>query len=144
MRLSTKGRYATRAMFDLAMHYGEGPVQLHHILDRQEISIDYLTHLFMKLKEAGLIESARGPNGGYYLAKPPSEIRVGDIVEVTEGPLAPTHCLLKGGDCHRADGCITRLLWEKLGSRISQFLNSVSLADLCREAARDCCPHGSE
>ncbi len=141
MRLSTRGRYATRAMFELAMHYQEGPVQLHQILDRQEISMDYLTHLFKRLRDAGLIQSVRGPRGGYFLAKPPGEIKIGDIVEITEGTLSPADCVAEE-ECHRADGCIARLVWQRLGDKISQFLNSITLEDLCSEAGLDCSGKG--
>jgi Rrf2 family protein len=121
-------------MFDLAMHYGEGPVPLVDILKRQEISLDYIRHLFLELKKVGLVKSERGPNGGYSLARKPSEIKVGEIIRAVEGPLAPVDCVIDIRKCHRVDGCITRLLWKKLGEKITEFLDSITLEDLCREA----------
>ncbi len=137
MRLSTKGQYGVRAMFDLASHSQDGPVPLRQISEREEISLNYLEQLFLKLRKAGLVESVRGPGGGYLLRKRPKEIRISDIIRAVEESLAPISCIesKKKPKCHRIDVCIPRLLWKRLGERITQFLDSNTLADLCEEAA---------
>jgi len=138
MRLSTKGQYGVRAMFDLASHFKNSPVPLKQISEREEISLSYLEQLFLKLKRAGLVESVRGPGGGYLLKKRPKEIRISDIVKAVEESLAPISCIepQKNPKCHRISTCIPRLLWKKLGERILEFLDSTTLADLCEEAKR--------
>ena len=132
MRLSTKGQYGVRAMFDLASHSQNGPVPLKQISEREEISLSYLEQLFLKLKRAGLVESVRGPGGGYLLRKRPKEIRVSDIVKAVEEPLALISCIesQKNPKCHRINTCIPRLLWKRLGEKILEFLDSTTLADL--------------
>ncbi|MBU4309982.1 Rrf2 family transcriptional regulator, partial [bacterium] len=138
MRLSTKGQYGVRAMFDLASHFKDNPVPLRQISEREGISIDYLEQLFLKLKKAGLVESVRGPGGGYLLKKRPKEIRISDIVKAVEESLAPISCIEphKNPKCHRIDVCIPRLLWKKLGERILEFLDSTTLADLLQTQKR--------
>lgn len=135
MRLSTLGRYALRAMVDLAMQDSQSPTLRKEIAERQEISSNYLAQLFLKLRRAGLIRSILGPGGGYVLAKSPSEISAGDVLRAVEEPLAPVYCVddALGSPCHRADGCPTRVLWKKLGEQIAQTLDSTSLADLCEQ-----------
>ena len=136
MRLSTLGRYALRAMVDLAKQDNQSPTLRREIADRQEISSNYLAQLFLKLRRAGLIRSILGPGGGYVLAKSPSEISAGDVLRAVEEPLAPVYCVdeKKGAPCHRADGCPTRVLWKKLGEQIVRTLDSTTLADLCEHS----------
>ena len=138
MRLSTKGQYGVRAMFDLASHSRDNPIPLRQISEREGISIDYLEQLFLKLKRAGLVESVRGPGGGYLLRKRPKEIRVSDIVKAVEEPLALISCIesQKNPKCHRMNTCIPRLLWKKLGEKILEFLDSMTLADLLQTQKR--------
>jgi Rrf2 family protein len=111
VRLSTRGRYALRAMIDLALHTN-GPVLRSDIAKRQEISADYIEQLFVKLRRAELIESVRGPGGGYTLAKSADQIRAGDIIRTVEGPIALVHCVAPQQKvaCHRVDSCVTHLL----------------------------------
>ena len=136
MRLSTRGRYALRAMIDLALHANEGPVLRSDIAERQEVSADYIEQLFVKLRRAGFIESVRGPGGGYILAQGADQIKVGDIIRTVEGPIALVHCVAPQQEaaCHRADNCVTHLLWKRLSDRVAEVLDSVTLKDLCDQA----------
>jgi Rrf2 family protein len=136
MRLSTVGRYALRAMVDLAMHDGQAPVLRKEIAERQEISGNYLAQLFLKLRRAGLVQSVLGPGGGYVLAKSPSEISAGDVLRAVQETLAPVYCVddEREESCHRADGCPTRGLWIKLGQQITETLDSTTLEDLCNQS----------
>ncbi len=136
MRLSTRGRYALRAMIDLALHADEGPVLRRDIAERQEISAHYIVQLFVKLRRAGLIESVRGPGGGYILAQSADQIRAGDIIRTVEGPIALVHCVAPQQEtaCHRVDNCVTHLLWKRLSDKVAEVLDSVTLKDLCDQA----------
>ena len=139
MRLSTKGQYGVRAMFDLASHFKNSPVPLRQISKREGISINYLEQLFLKLKKAGLVESVRGPGGGYLLKKEPKEIRISDIARAVEESLAPISCVEseKTSKCRRIESCIPRLLWKELGEKILGFLDSMTLADLLQTRKRE-------
>jgi len=136
MKLSTKARYALRAMVDLAAHSAHQPVSRKHIADRQDISPHYLEQLFAKLRDAGLIEAVRGPGGGYRLARRPDEITAGEVVRAVEDVLSPVACLLADPDlqCERAPSCPTQRVWKELGERASQYLDSVTVGDLCEDA----------
>jgi len=136
MRLSTKGRYGVRAMFDLAMHSGDGAIALKSVAEREHISEKYLEHLFASLKKAGLIHSVRGAQGGYRLARPPEEITIGDIVRVLEGPVSPTECVVEDGSverCERASECVMRSVWCKVKKQIDEVLDGFTLAQICEE-----------
>ena len=138
IRISTRGRYALRAMVDLALHADEGPVLRQDIAGRQEISADYVAQLFRRLHAAGLVEGVKGPGGGYRLARGAATIRAGDVVRAVEGPVAVVHCTLPGPgnepSCNRVDRCVTHLLWKRLSAVMSEFLDAVTLKDLCDEA----------
>jgi len=136
VRLSTRGRYALRAMIDLALHTDGEPVLRSDIAERQEISTDYIEQLFVKLRKAGFIESVKGPGGGYILAKSPDQIRAGDIIRTVEGPIALVHCVAPQQEtaCHRIDSCVTHLLWKRLSDKVAEVLDSVTLKDLCDQA----------
>jgi len=129
MRLTTKGRFAVTAMLDLALHGSEGPVTLAGISERQKISLSYLEQLFGKLRRRKLVESVRGPGGGYHLAHESSRITVADIVRAVEEPLDSTQC---GGreNCHDNHRCMTHELWEELNNTVYGFLAGVTLAQL--------------
>lgn len=137
MKLSTKGRYGVAAMYDLALHYGQGPISLKSVAQRQGISEHYLEQLMGTLRKAGYVKSIRGAQGGYSLTKEPGQITVGDIICIMEGPIAPVDCLLSkdaGHDyCQRAGICVTRGVWAKVRDSINQVLDSITLADLCQE-----------
>lgn len=132
MKLSTKGRYGLKAMFDLAIHYGDGPIPLKSIAERQVISENYLEQLIAGLRKAGLVNSVRGAQGGYMLAFKPSEITVGHIIRVLEGPLGPTDCVLEGEtvSCEKSDFCVTRNVWEKIRLSISEVIDSITLQNM--------------
>jgi len=136
MRLSTRGRYAVRAMIDLALHTEQGPATREEIAARQEISADYLSHLLAKLVKAGLVNSVKGPGGGYLLAQNAAAITVGDIVRAVEEPLAPVSCVNAEVEevCPRANECVAHLFWEKLRDKITELLDSVTLEELCSQA----------
>lgn len=135
MRLSTKGQYAVRAMVNLACHAGDKPVTLRDISVEEGISLSYLEQLFVKLRKGKIVKSVRGPGGGYVLAKPSSSISVGEVIAVVEEPLNPVACLDDDAlACDRAKSCITQRVWRGLAVKIAEFLNSVSIEDLSREA----------
>ena len=136
MQISTRGRYAVRAMVDLGLHAGCGPVARGEIAARQGISADYIAHLFLRLQRVGLVRGVRGPGGGYLLGRDPADIRVGDIVRSAEGPIALVRCAGTGDEqsCSRIGCCVTSRLWHRLSGVVSEALDSVTLADLCTEA----------
>jgi len=141
MRISTRGRYALRALVDLAQHAGEGPVSRQDIAVRQEISTAYVAQLFRRLRAAGLVGGVKGPGGGYVLARDAATIRAGDVVRAVEGPIAAVDCTIPGlvPTCDRADCCVAHLLWRGLSDAMEEFLDSVTLADL-RDQARQLAP----
>jgi len=133
MRLSTKGRYAVMAMADLARRQdGAGrAVTLADIAARQEISLSYLEQLFARLRRKGLVQSARGPGGGYRLAGTPETTTIAEIVHAVDEPLRATRCASHGKGCMlKGERCLTHDLWDDLGRRIEDYLASVSLADV--------------
>jgi Rrf2 family iron-sulfur cluster assembly transcriptional regulator len=129
MRLTTKGRFAVTAMLDLALHATEGPVTLAGISERQKISLSYLEQLFGKLRRRNLVESVRGPGGGYYLARPAAELSIADIVRAVEEPIDATQC---GGreNCQENQRCMTHDLWQDLNATVYGFLSGVKLSHL--------------
>ncbi|MEJ5210874.1 MAG: Fe-S cluster assembly transcriptional regulator IscR [Burkholderiales bacterium] len=129
MRLTTKGRFAVTAMLDLALRDGNGPVTLAGISERQKISLSYLEQLFGKLRRHNLVDSVRGPGGGYTLAKATSAVSVADIIRAVDEPVDATQC---GGlgDCLEGERCMTHELWTNLNRHIYNYLESVTLADL--------------
>jgi len=138
VRLSTRGHYGLKAMFDLAWHHGEGPIPLKSVAERQHISEPYLEQLIAVLRRAALVKSVRGAQGGYVLARPPAEIRAGDVIRALEGPLAPLQCVDENhvARCDEADYCISRMVWVKVRDALAGVLASLSLADMCREAQK--------
>ena len=132
MKLSTKARYGTRAMLELAKSYGKKPLSIREIAKNQEISEKYLEHLLASLKAAGFIKSSRGTKGGYTLTKPPEEIRLSQIVQVLEGSVAPVDCVENEKACSRCGFCATRDVWALIKQSIDNVLYSITLADLAR------------
>jgi len=131
MKLSTKGRYAVMAMVDLAKHSQGKPVALNDIAQRQEISLSYLEQLFAKLRRGGLVVSARGPGGGYRLARGADDTRIADIILAVDEPIKATRCELgspKG--CTGHGRCVTHDLWEELSRQIHIFLSAVTVDDV--------------
>jgi Rrf2 family iron-sulfur cluster assembly transcriptional regulator len=129
MRLTTKGRFAVTAMIDLAMHHGSGPVTLAEISSRQKISLSYLEQLFGKLRRHHLVESVRGPGGGYRLASESGEVSVANIILAVDEPIDATQC---GGkeNCRDEQKCLTHDLWAALNDRIFDYLGGVTLRQL--------------
>jgi Rrf2 family transcriptional regulator, cysteine metabolism repressor len=138
IRISTRGRYALRAMLDVAQHSGDGPVPRQDIAERQDISADYVAQLFRQLQAAGLAEGVKGPGGGYRLAHEATRITVGEVIEAVEGPVAIVDCVLPIPEeepaCDRVDRCVTHLLWKQLSASIMDTLHSVTLQDLADQA----------
>lgn len=138
MHLSTRGHYGLLAMFDLAEHYGSGPISLKTVAERQNISDNYLEQLIAVLRKAGLVRSVRGAQGGYILARDPGSITVGDIIRAMEGPIAPVECVSEIGptECVQAESCITRLVWTRVRDKLAEVMDSISLADMLRDAEK--------
>lgn len=130
MELNTRGRYAVMAMADLAKHGEGGTVALSAVAQRQQISLDYLEQLFLKLRRSGLVESTRGRHGGYKLGRPASEIFVAEIMAAVEEGTRMTRCFGDSGPCMGETRCLTHDLWTALGAQIEGFLASVSLRDV--------------
>ncbi|MDO2947160.1 Fe-S cluster assembly transcriptional regulator IscR [Aeromonas simiae] len=133
MRLTSKGRYAVTAMLDVALHADTGPVPLADISERQGISLSYLEQLFARLRKHGLVQSVRGPGGGYRLGMAADAISVGQVISAVDESVDATKCLGKG-DCHGGTQCLTHSLWRDLSERISSFLGEITLAELVRQA----------
>jgi Rrf2 family iron-sulfur cluster assembly transcriptional regulator len=136
MRLTTKGRFAVTAMIDLAMRHGSGPVTLSEISERQKISLSYLEQLFGKLRRHALVDSVRGPGGGYCLAKGMDQVSVADIILAVDEPIDATQC---GGkeNCRDEQKCLTHDLWAALNDRIFDYLHSVTLSLLVTDQKSD-------
>ena len=130
MKLSTKGRYGTRALLDVALHQEDSPVQLKVIAQRQQISLHYLEHIIAPLIAAGLLRSTRGAYGGVSLGKPPQEIVLSEVIQVLEGSITPVECVDDPNVCSRADICVTRDVWTEVKRAMAGVLESVTLQDL--------------
>ncbi|MBW1787931.1 MAG: Rrf2 family transcriptional regulator [Deltaproteobacteria bacterium] len=130
MRLSTRSRYGTRMMVDLARNYKKGPVQMREISKRQNLSVKYLEQLVIPLKRAKFITSVRGPKGGHMLSRSPEKITVGDIVRVLEGQLCLVKCLEHPGLCDMSSSCVSRDIWGMATEAVYEKLNSVTLLDM--------------
>lgn len=129
MRLTTKGRYAVTAMLDLAIHTNREPVTLADISERQDISLSYLEQLFARLRRRELVQSVRGPGGGYRLGRETTDIAVVDIIDAVDESVDATRCQGQG-NCQQGEICLTHHLWEDLSQQIHNFLGGISLADL--------------
>ncbi|MFC1712821.1 RrF2 family transcriptional regulator [Candidatus Poribacteria bacterium] len=130
MRLPTTILYGTRLMLDLALHYGEDPIPLRHIAQRQEISEKYLWSVMVRLKNIGLIRSTRGSHGGLALGRPPSEIDMREVIHALEGPLCLVECVDDPSSCKRSETCAPRDLWSRLSDDLNEVLESVTLSDM--------------
>jgi Rrf2 family protein len=132
MILSTKGRYGLKAAFELALNYGDGPISLKTISTKYSISENYLEQLLAKLRKQGYINTVRGVNGGYLLARPPEEITVGMILRALEGEITPSECLT-GESCSRESICATRVIFEKIESGINDVIDKTYLIDMVKQ-----------
>lgn len=135
MKLSTKGRYGLMAMYQLAQDYGEGPISLKHVAEKQGLSENYLEQLFSNLKKEGLLTSTRGAYGGYMLSRKPDEITVGQVLRSLEGQMSPSECVAEDGfDCARDDSCATRWVFAKIKDSIDRVIDSITLEDMVRDS----------
>lgn len=130
MKISTRGRYGTRMMLDLAAHHDQGPTPLREIAKRQDLSVKYLEQLVIPLKAAGYIRSVRGARGGYTLARKPDKISIGQIIKVLEGGLSLVDCVEDPKVCEREKNCPTRDIWLRMSERLMEELSSLTLRDV--------------
>lgn len=130
MKLSTRTRYGIRAILELALNYGKGPLQLKIIAESQEISVKYLEQLMAILKSAGMVKSIRGSKGGYILARSPGEIKVSDCFNCLEGPVVTAECVENFSYCRRISDCVVRDIWVEMHKAIMNVLQSMTLQDL--------------
>lgn len=130
MKLSTKGRYGTRALLELALHQGQGPILLKDIAQRQQISLHYLEHLISPLITGGIIRSTRGAKGGVWLVKFPEQVKLSEVIRLLEGPLALVDCVNNPEACERAELCATRDIWGEVKKAMDAVLQSTTLQDL--------------
>lgn len=137
MKLSTRGRYSTRLMMELALHFGEGPVLLKNISKVQDISLKYLGQLIIPLKIAGLIKSTRGSHGGYFLSRTPDKIKLSEVINAVEGPIAFSECVDSPDICYRSKTCAARDVWEQATRQFNKTLSDITLSDmLSRQKAK--------
>ena len=136
MKLSTRGRYGTRALLELALHYREGPVPLKDIAQSQQISLQYLEHLITPLVAAGIIRSTPGARGGVWLARSPQEIKLSEVIGLLEGSTAPVECVNNPEICTRSELCVTRDIWGELKKAMNGVLESTTLQDLVERQKR--------
>ena len=130
MKISTKIRYGTRAMLELASRYGEGPIELKEIAKKENISLKYLEQVIIPFRSAGLIKSFRGSKGGYSLAKSPSEIFLNDLIEILEGPVNLIECLRDPKVCQKSPFCVTRDIWKEVSEAIYRIFHSITLEEM--------------
>ena len=130
MKLSTRGRYGTRALLDLTLHRGEEPVPLKDIAQRQDIPLQYLEHLITPLIAAGIVRSTRGARGGVSLVTPPQEIRLSEVIQILEGSTAPVECVDNPKACPRSKFCVTRDIWSEMKKAMNGVLEATTLQDL--------------
>lgn len=130
MKISTKIRYGTRALVELAYHYGEGPIELKEIANKENISLKYLEQVIIPLRTGGLVKSVRGSKGGYSLAKPPSKICLNDAVEILEGPVNLIECLRDPKVCQKSSSCVTRDIWKEVSEAIYRIFRSITLEEM--------------
>ena len=133
MKLTTKIRYGTRLLIDLAQHQDKGAVQMSKISMRQNISVKYLEQLIRPLKQADLVTSTRGPKGGHVLARKPEEITLGEITRLFEGETGLVDCISNPGECSMFDDCVVRHAWKKANKAFYDELDSITIADLLKK-----------
>ncbi len=136
MKLSTRVRYGCRAMVDLALHQGDGPVPLNALAGEQRIPRRYLAKILQDMRRSGLVRSLRGAGGGYALNVDAEQTTLRDVWEALEGPFRPVECLEHPADCNMVEECVTRDVWAELADTLNRVLESVTVADLARRYAR--------
>lgn len=132
MKLSTRGNYGLRAVYELTRHYGKGPLAIRQISKQQTIPMKYLEQILYRLKKSGIIESVRGPSGGYVLSDHPGNFSVGDILRALEGPFIMSGCIRNhdSDHCVRPERCISNILWSEIEKKFADILDEISLIDL--------------
>jgi Rrf2 family transcriptional regulator, cysteine metabolism repressor len=143
MKLSTRTRYGTRALLELALHEEGGPVFLKDIARKQQLSLAYLEHLVTPLISGGIIRSTKGPKGGITLAKKPEDIKLSEITLLLEGSVAPVECVDHPEVCDRSSACVTREVWGKMKNAMDGVLESVTLQDLVEKQKKQGQPEES-
>lgn len=128
LKISTKGRYGLRALYELGVVYGDKPVSIKSISDNQNISISYLEQIFISLRKAKIIKSQRGAQGGYILSRPPSEITVAEVLDILEGPVEVCECT--SDTCMREEGCPTKFIWVKIQDSVNSVIKSITIQDM--------------
>jgi len=136
MKLSTRGRYGTRALLDIALHNEKGPVPLKDIARREQISLPYLEHLITPLVGGDIVRSSRGIGGGVSLVKSPEEIKLSEVIGLLEGSLAPVKCIADPTICNRSEFCVTRDIWSELSTVMNGVLESTTIQDLIERQQR--------
>jgi len=131
--ISTKTKYGIRALIDLVKHYQGMPIYLRDISRRENIPLRYLENIFYKLKKGGILLSTKGRGGGFELAKSPGEIKLSDIVEILESNYLPSRCVRSPNICDRSSRCNARGIWVKLGEKMKEFMDSITLEDIIKE-----------
>ena len=135
MRITYKGDYALKTTLDLAAHYGNGPITINDLARRADIPIKFLEQILLDLKRAGFVESKRGKVGGYLLAKPPSQIRLGAVIKFIDGPIEPIACVDKGyKGCADINRCIFRNIWAKVSEATNKIIDNITFEDLIKKA----------
>ena len=145
MKLSTRGRYTTKAIVDIALNYTKGPAMLREIAERQGISQRYLGQLIIPLAEAGLVKGIRGRRGGFILAKPPEQITLSEVIRISEGKISFEECVDNPELCEKSDSCVLRDVWSETIEAVDKVLNSTTLQDLIyRQTGKEtACPRQS-
>lgn len=138
MRLSTKGEYASRAMLELAFHYENQPLHIRDISRAQSIPQRFLEQILLQLKRAGYLRSRKGPDGGYYLSRPPADINIAEVIRVMDGPLAPIDCVSVTAHevCPHEKSCSLKLLWKEVRDAVAEILERTTLEDLVERSKR--------
>ena len=138
MRLSTKGEYASRAMLELAFHYESKPLHIRDISRAQSIPQRFLEQILLQLKRAGYLRSRKGPDGGYYLSRPPADINIAEVIRVMDGPLAPIDCVSVTAHevCPHEKTCSLKLLWKEVRDAVAEILERTTLEDLVERSKR--------
>ncbi len=142
MKISTKGRYGLRTLMDIALHQGQGPVNLNDIAQRQGISAKYLWQIVNLLKTAGFVRGTRGPKGGYILLRPVADITLLDVLQTLEGPFSLVECVDDPNLCQRSGACVAHSIWEEVSQSIRGALQKITLAEILRRhTAADSAAH---
>lgn len=137
MKITYKGDYALKAMLDLALHYGKGVVTTHELAKQLDIPFKFLEQVLFDLKREGFVESRRGKVGGYLLAKPPGQIKIGDVIRFIDGPLEPIACVEQGySGCREVTRCVFKKIWREVTTAITDIVDNISLEDLVKQIKR--------